>query len=79
MNPFLQLTAEKKDSKNGAARKFFDPSYFLTALVHDRGSMYSVSGLHHDPLFMKFVSFTIDSAEVVKFGIKELPGGIIWH
>ena len=29
---FLQLAAEKKDSKNGAARKFFGPSYFVTAL-----------------------------------------------
>ena len=28
MNPFLQLAAEKEDSKNGAARKVFDPSYF---------------------------------------------------
>ena len=28
LNPFLQLAAEKKDSKNGAARKFFGPSYF---------------------------------------------------
>jgi hypothetical protein len=32
LNPFLQLAAEKKDSKNGAARKFFCPSYFVTAL-----------------------------------------------
>ena len=28
LNPFLQLAAEKKDSKNGAARNFFGPSYF---------------------------------------------------
>ena len=28
LNPFLQLAAEKKGSKNGAARKFFGPSYF---------------------------------------------------
>ena len=33
MNPFLQLAAEKKDSKNGAARKFFGPSYFVMALM----------------------------------------------
>ena len=33
MNPFLQLSAEKKDSKNGAARKDFGPSYFVTALA----------------------------------------------
>ena len=32
-NSFLWLAAEKKDSKNGAARNFFGPSYFLTALV----------------------------------------------
>ena len=32
-NPFLQLAAEKKDSKNDAARNFFGPSYFVTALV----------------------------------------------
>ena len=28
MNTFLLLAAEKKDSKNGAARKFVGPSYF---------------------------------------------------
>ena len=33
LNPFLQLAAEKKDSKNGAARTFFGPSYFVTALL----------------------------------------------
>jgi hypothetical protein len=32
MNHFLQLVAEKNDSINGAARKCFDPSCFLTAL-----------------------------------------------
>ena len=29
---FLQLAAEKKYSKNGAAENFFGPSYFVTAL-----------------------------------------------
>ena len=33
MNPFSQLPAVKKDSKNGAGRKFFGPYYFVTALV----------------------------------------------
>ena len=33
LNPFLQLAAEKRDSKNGAAIKFFGPSYFFMALV----------------------------------------------
>ena len=33
LNPFPQLPAIKKDSKNGAARKSCDPSYFVTALV----------------------------------------------
>ena len=33
MNPFLQLAAEKQDSKNGAARKFLGPSYFDPTLV----------------------------------------------
>ena len=28
----IQLAAEKKDSKNGAARKFFGPSYFEPTL-----------------------------------------------
>ena len=28
LNPFLQLAAEKNDSKNGATRKFCGPSYF---------------------------------------------------
>ena len=32
-NPFLQLAAGKKDSKNGAARTFFGPSYFDLTLV----------------------------------------------
>ena len=32
LNPFLQLAVEEKDSKNGAARNFFGPSYFMTAL-----------------------------------------------
>jgi len=31
--PFSQLPAVKKGIKNGAARKFFDPSYFVMALV----------------------------------------------
>jgi hypothetical protein len=33
LNPFSQLPAVKKDSKNGAAGKCFGPSYFVTALV----------------------------------------------
>ena len=33
MESFPQLPAVKKDSKNGAARKFFGPSYFVTALL----------------------------------------------
>ena len=33
MNPFSQLPSVKKDSKNGAARNFFAPSYFDPALV----------------------------------------------
>jgi hypothetical protein len=32
LNTFLQLAAEKKYSKNGAAGKFFGPSYIVTAL-----------------------------------------------
>ena len=32
LNTFSQLAAEKKYSKNGAARKFFSPSYFDPAL-----------------------------------------------
>jgi hypothetical protein len=34
LNTFLQLAAEKKYQKNGAAGNFFCPSYFVTALVH---------------------------------------------
>ena len=30
---FLQLAAEKKDSKNGAARNVFGPSYFDPTLI----------------------------------------------
>ena len=33
LNTFLQLAAEKKYSKNGAAGNFFGPSYFVMALV----------------------------------------------
>jgi hypothetical protein len=33
LNPFLQLAAEKKDSKNGAARNYFGPSYFDLTLA----------------------------------------------
>ena len=33
MNPFLQLPAEKKDSKNDATRNFLGPSYFDPTLV----------------------------------------------
>ena len=33
LNTFLQLVAEKKYSKNGAAGNFFSPSYFVTALA----------------------------------------------
>ena len=32
LNTFLQMAAEKKYSKNGAAGIFFGPSYFVTAL-----------------------------------------------
>ena len=32
LNTFLQLAAEKKYSKNGAAVYLFSPSYFVTAL-----------------------------------------------
>ena len=31
-NPFFQLPAVRKDSKNDAARKIFGPSYFDPAL-----------------------------------------------
>ena len=34
LNPFLQLVAEKKYSKNGAAGIFFGPTYFVTDLAY---------------------------------------------
>ena len=40
LNPFSQLPAVKKDSKNGAARKFFDPSYFVMALIQSMKAYY---------------------------------------
>ena len=40
LNLFLQLAAEKTDQKNGAARKLFGPSYFVTALKRYLGEMY---------------------------------------
>ena len=36
MASFSQLIAVKKDTIFGAARKFFDPSYFVTALDETR-------------------------------------------
>ena len=36
LNTFLQLAAEKKYSKNGAAGNFFGPSYFVTVLAFFR-------------------------------------------
>lgn len=30
-------------------------------------------------LFMEFAQLTLDGAEVLKFGINESPGGIIWY
>ena len=33
LNTFLQLAAEKKYSKHGAAGKFLGPSHFVTALA----------------------------------------------
>jgi hypothetical protein len=35
LNPFSQLPAVKKNSKNGAGRNFFGPSYFEQALVRE--------------------------------------------
>ena len=33
-NPFLQLAAEKKDSKNGATRKIFVPTLSRVSVQH---------------------------------------------
>ena len=41
----LQLAAEKKYSKNGAAGKFFGPSYSVTALVLNQNN-FSVMEVH---------------------------------
>ena len=38
MIPFSQLPAVKKDSKNGAARKFFGTFYFVTTLDNMRAA-----------------------------------------
>ena len=50
LNTFLQLAAEKKYSKNGAAGNFFGPSYFVTALDNNKRArndiMYNISSLH---------------------------------
>jgi hypothetical protein len=35
MGLFSQMPAVKKDTIFGAARNFFDPSYFVTALEED--------------------------------------------
>jgi hypothetical protein len=40
LNTFLQLSAEKKYSKNGAAGKIFGPSYFVTALATKKGFVF---------------------------------------
>jgi hypothetical protein len=47
LNPFLQLAAEKKESKNGGARKFFWPFLFcdgfrMNNLIKDRTNFMNV-------------------------------------
>ena len=42
LNTFLELAAEKKYPKIGAAGNFFGPSYFVTALVSSGISSQSV-------------------------------------
>ena len=42
LNTFLQLAAEKKYSKNGAAGKFFGPSYFDLALGTHRNCHWDI-------------------------------------
>ena len=44
MVSFLQLAAEKKDTIFGAARKFFGPSYFVTALATTHMYIQGVQG-----------------------------------
>jgi REP element-mobilizing transposase RayT len=39
LNSFIQLAAEKKDTKNGAARKFVDPSYFDPTLGQHKSNL----------------------------------------
>ena len=48
LNLKKKLAAEKKDSKNGAARKNFGPSYFVTALEKQKVLLF----------FMFFYNFT---------------------
>ena len=43
LNLFSQLSAVKNYSKMGAARKFFGPSYFVTALTLSEPAFFGVS------------------------------------
>ena len=58
MNTFSQLPAVKNDSKNGAARKIFGPSYFVTALIeyfHPKFLVKNLSGLTKGHIISKFL------------------------
>ena len=50
MVSFPQLSAVKKDSKNGAARKIFGPSYFVTTLV----AGFLSSKIEQDSFYIEF-------------------------
>ena len=48
-NPVRHVKAEKKDSRNGAARKFLGPSYFVTALCN---SLQYSDGIFETTIFL---------------------------
>ena len=55
-NPFLLLAAEKKDSKNGAARNFFGPSYFVTALIScNKAKLYRAIGKYYEMIKSSYI------------------------
>ena len=65
LNTFLQLAAEKKYSKNGAAGNFFGPSYFVTALVSKLAQIRRLVHLQAHNLWL--VLFFVDYMSLNKF------------
>ena len=67
MNPFSQVPAVKMDSKNGASRKIFGPSYFVTALVGTKIHIEDVRKMNIPIFTQKSYLIPIATVRKVKF------------